>query len=99
MRGFYREQEYYWIESYPTGYLGGMQLQWYLTRLGPKDARTCTVSLPDGPRASLPEQAVSSVAIPTVINGQPVTFQGYLWYSHPNYQQDFTQTLSPAPIG
>jgi hypothetical protein len=83
MRGTHDGQAYEWIQSHPRGSRAGMWLNWQVT---PKLIHNCQLTIPSGPDSSLPER-VASVAVPTVIAGEPVTFAACLWHRQPFFAQ------------
>jgi hypothetical protein len=83
MKGTHDGQVYEWIQSHPRGSRAGMWLSWQVT---PKLIHYCELTIPSGPVSSLPER-VASVAVPTVIAGEPVTFAACLWHSLPFFQK------------
>lgn len=59
---------------------GGMQLIWWV---GGGTRHYCSVGLTTSPPAALAQQGIrqeSSMAVPTVVNGESVYFQACIWY-------------------
>jgi hypothetical protein len=81
MQGDFNGTTYYWVVSVPNGKYGGIQLRWWLNG---QRIHSCTVSLNDAPPAALAQQGIrllSSMAVPSIINGDPVNFQACAWYT------------------
>jgi hypothetical protein len=81
MNGTFNGGTYEWITSDPDGIYGGMRLQWWVDN---GKSRYCTVTLPGGSPAALARQGerqVSSMAVPTAMNGKSVMFQVCVWYT------------------
>jgi hypothetical protein len=81
MDGDFGSTIYYWLISDPNGDRGGMQLWWSQTG---HTAHSCTVGINDAPPAALAQQGIrqfSSLAVPSVVNSEPVNSQVCLWYT------------------
>jgi hypothetical protein len=87
VRAFKDAQEYYMVESHFSGYVGGMQLRWSVDPSHLDSWHHCTVTIPAKSSYPLRDQ-VDSWAVPTVIDGEAVTFTGCLWHSNPSFQQE-----------
>jgi hypothetical protein len=88
MDGVFNGTTYYWVISDPNGDRGGMQLRWWLNG---GETHYCTVGLNDAPPAALAQQGIrqlSSLAVPSVMNDEPVNFEVCLWYTE---QKQYTQ--------
>lgn len=80
MRGTFDGAIYYWMISDPNGEYGGMQLIWWV---GGGKRHYCSVGLTKAPPAAPAQQGIrqeSSMAVPTVVNGESVYFQACIWY-------------------
>jgi hypothetical protein len=81
MQGINGDMTYEWVVSDPNGTFGGMQLQWWLQG---GSLHSCTVTLNNESPAALAQQGIrqlSSLAVPTVINGESVFIRACVWYT------------------
>lgn len=72
---------YHWVVSDPNGTYGGMQLKWWTEA---DKFHSCTVSLSNESPAVLAQQGIrqlSSLAVPTVVDGESVSIQACIWYT------------------
>jgi hypothetical protein len=81
MQGDFGDTAYDWVISDPDGDYGGMQLRWWMND---GEINYCTVTITNDPPAALARQGIrqiSSMAMPAVLNGEPVSFQACVWYT------------------
>jgi len=81
MQGDFGGTAYDWVISDPDGNYGGMQLRWWAH--GEK-INYCTVTITNAPSAALAQQGIrqiASMAVPAVVNGEPLSFQACVWYT------------------
>jgi hypothetical protein len=80
MDGDLNGTNYYWVVSDPDGDHGGMQLRWWTN---PRTFHYCSVNLSGAPPAVLAQEGirqVSTMAVPSKMNGEPVNFLVCVWY-------------------
>jgi hypothetical protein len=81
MQGTNGDMTYEWLVSDPNGAYGGMQLQWQAQG---GSLHSCSVTLSNASPAALAQQGIrqlSTLAVPTVMNGEPVSIRACVWYT------------------
>ena len=78
-QGTYNGKSYDWLQSDITGNVAMARLTWYMP---PHFAYWCDLPIPDKPIRAIPAQ-VSTVAIPTLVDGKQITFKACIWQSAP----------------
>lgn len=81
MQGTNGGATYYWLVSDPNATYGGMQLLWW-TNGGA--VHYCSVTLSNESPANLAQQGIrqlSSLAVPTAVNGESVSIRACIWYT------------------